>query len=99
MKFQLSAALVAMSLNGSCAFINSNNFGVAKFRSKTSLSMVLEMPKKRNETKKEKKLAKIETLKTKSGYLTQPLKEVCSMQQFVIFGALKAFMMSLLLHM
>lgn len=76
MKFQLSAAIVAMSLTGSCAFINSNSFGIAKTRSPTSLSMVLEMPKKKDDSKKEKKLAKIEVLKTKSSYLTDPLMEV-----------------------
>jgi len=61
---------LAMSLSGSSAFINSNSFGISTARRNTSsLSMVLEKPKK------EKKLSKLEILKTKSDHLTNPLKE------------------------
>ena len=70
MKFQLSATVLAMALSGSSAFVNPSSFGIAKASSSTTLSMVLEKPKK------EKKLSKLEILKTKSDHLTNPLKEV-----------------------
>lgn len=69
MKFQLSATVLAMALSGSSAFVNPSSFGIAKASSSTTLSMVLEKPKK------EKKLSKLEILKTKSDHLTNPLKE------------------------
>ncbi len=71
MKYQLAALAMATS---AAAFAPSNNaFGVTSSatRSRTSLNMVLEAPKK-----VEKKLSKIEVLKTKSNHLTDPLKEV-----------------------
>jgi hypothetical protein len=73
MKFQLSSALLAIALSGTSAFINPSSFGIVQkstTSSSSTLSMVLEKPKK------EKKLSKLEILKTKSDHLTNPLKEV-----------------------
>ncbi len=72
MKYQMSSTLLAMALTGSSAFVNPSTFGVNQrtISSPTTLSMVLEKPKK------EKKLSKLEILKTKSDHLTNPLKEV-----------------------
>jgi hypothetical protein len=70
---KLSSALVfATTLSGSTAFINPSSFGVSTQgrSSSATLSMVLEKPKT------EKKLSKLEILKTKSDHLTQPLKDV-----------------------
>ena len=64
MKFHVAAALALCSASNAFA----PSFGT-KRASSSSLSMVLEMPK-------QKKLAKIETLKIDSHYLRDPLKEV-----------------------
>ena len=76
MKFQLLIVLGIACTSKSFAFIN-HSFGVTSSSTKksTSLSMVLEMPKDKK-TAKEKKLSKLEILKTKSDHLTNPLKEV-----------------------
>mmetsp|Transcript_13880 Transcript_13880/g.19873 ORF Transcript_13880/g.19873 Transcript_13880/m.19873 type:complete len:633 (-) Transcript_13880:235-2133(-) len=69
MKLYLSAYLcsLALSTQHSSAFMHPS-FGVSQ-RSSTSLTMVLEKPKT------EKKLSKLEILKTQSNHLTNPLKE------------------------
>lgn len=71
MKYQMSSTILAMALTGSSAFLNPSSFGISQrtMSSPTTLSMVLEKPKK------EKKLSKLEILKTKSDHLTNPLKE------------------------
>lgn len=82
MKFQLSSALLAIALSGTSAFINPSSFGIAQKSTSTSssstLSMVLEKPKK------EKKLSKLEILKTKSDHLTNPLKEQLSTEEISV---------------
>jgi len=65
MKFHIAAALALCSATH--AFVAPT---FASHKRASSLSMVLEMPK-------EKKLAKIESLKIDSDYLRHPLKEVC----------------------
>ncbi len=67
-----SALFFATTLSGSTAFINPSSFGVSTQRrsSSATLSMVLEKPRT------EKKLSKLEILKTQSEHLTQPLKDV-----------------------
>lgn len=65
MKFHVATALALCSVSN--AFAPSLE---TKRASSSSLSMVLEMPK-------QKKLAKIETLKIDSHYLRDPLNEVC----------------------
>lgn len=70
MKFQLTALAVACAQVSAFSFVPSaSNIGVSS-SSSTKLSMVLEKPKV------EKKLAKIEVLKTNSDHLIHPLKEV-----------------------
>eukprot|EP00551_Chaetoceros_affinis_P007101 CAMPEP_0203666764 /NCGR_PEP_ID=MMETSP0090-20130426/3755_1 /ASSEMBLY_ACC=CAM_ASM_001088 /TAXON_ID=426623 /ORGANISM="Chaetoceros affinis, Strain CCMP159" /LENGTH=633 /DNA_ID=CAMNT_0050530753 /DNA_START=150 /DNA_END=2051 /DNA_ORIENTATION=- len=71
MKYQIPSTLLAVALSGSStsAFINPSSFGISQQQRSSSLSMVLEKPKK------EKKLSKLEILKTKSDHLTNPLKE------------------------
>ena len=73
MKFQLSAIAIVMTASVSNGFINPNSFGLS--RQSSSLSMVLEKPR-------EKKLAKVEVLKTQSRHLTQPLMDVSANQVF-----------------
>lgn len=69
MKFQLTALAVACAQVSAFSFVPSaSNIGVSS-SSSTKLSMVLEKPKV------EKKLAKIEVLKTNSDHLIHPLKE------------------------
>ena len=67
-----SALFFATTLSGSTAFINPSSFGVSTQRrsSSATLSMVLEKPRT------EKKISKLEILKTQSEHLTQPLKDV-----------------------
>jgi sulfite reductase (ferredoxin) len=81
MKFQLSSALLAIALSGTSAFINPSSFGIVQkstTSSSSTLSMVLEKPKK------EKKLSKLEILKTKSDHLTNPLKEQLSTEEISV---------------
>lgn len=84
MKFQLSAVLLVNLVSGSSAFVNPKSFGVASTssisRSSTTLSMVLEAPRE----KKEKKLSKLEILKTKSEHLTNPLKEQLATEEISV---------------
>lgn len=69
MKFQLTALAVACAQVSAFSFVPSaSNIGVSS-SSSTKLSMVLEKPKV------EKKLAKIEVLKSNSDHLIHPLKE------------------------
>jgi len=71
MKYQFSALAIACAPFSASAFVSSgvsNAFGVKS--SSSMLSMVLEKPRT------EKKLAKIEVLKTKSDHLIIPLKDV-----------------------
>jgi len=69
MKFQLTALAVACAQVSAFSFVPSaSNIGVSS-SSSTKLSMVLEKPKV------EKKLSKIEVLKTNSDHLIHPLKE------------------------
>ena len=73
MKFQLATIVMACAPLSASAFVapNSNAFGVVTSASSaTSLNMVLEAPRK------EKKLSKIEILKTNSDHVIHPLKEV-----------------------
>ena len=70
---KLSATLLLFSLSRSSAFTNPNSFGIARSKSSSTLSMVLEKPK---DSKKVKKLSKLEILKTQSEHLTNPLKDV-----------------------
>ena len=62
---------MAMTASVSNGFINPSSFGLSRQSSSSTLSMVLEKPR-------EKKLAKIEVLKTQSSHLIQPLKDVSS---------------------
>lgn len=67
-----SAVILAISISGASAFATPKAFGVTASRRdalSTSLSMVLEKPKT------DKKLSKLEVLKTKSNHLTDPLKD------------------------
>ena len=66
MKFHVAAALALCSPSNAFA----PSLETKRASSSSSLSMVLEMPK-------QKKLAKIETLKIDSHYLRDPLNEVC----------------------
>ena len=71
-----SAVILAISISGASAFATPKAFGVTASRRdalSTSLSMVLEKPKT------DKKLSKLEVLKTKSNHLTDPLKDVSTL--------------------
>jgi hypothetical protein len=86
MKYQLAAISMACATMSASAFVApaSNAFGVTSMTSKSSLNMVLESPKK------EKKLSKIEILKSNSEHLIHPLKEVsCSWNSFVLLASMK----------
>lgn len=69
MKFTSIALLGFTAPMGVTAFTNPSSFGLNKASTKSSLNMVLEKPRT------EKKLSKLEILKTKSDHLTNPLKE------------------------
>ena len=86
MKYQLAALSMACATMSTSAFVApaSNAFGVTSMSSKSSLNMVLESPKK------EKKLSKIEILKSNSEHLIHPLKEVsCNWHSFGLFASIK----------
>ena len=73
---------MACSPLSASAFVapNSNAFGVVTSASSaTSLNMVLEAPRK------EKKLSKIEVLKTNSDHLIHPLKEVSKILMHAVY--------------
>jgi hypothetical protein len=69
MKLSLSAAAALALCSSTDAFVTPST-QTKRASGSSSLSMVLEMPK-------QKKLAKIESLKIDSNYLRDPLKEVC----------------------
>jgi hypothetical protein len=71
MQFKTIALAMACAPLGVAAFVTplSKSFGISSYSS-SKLSMVLEKPRT------EKKLSKIEVLKTKSDHLLNPLKEV-----------------------
>lgn len=79
MKFT-SIALLCFSapLGGVSAFTNPSSFGLSKASTKSSLNMVLEKPRT------EKKLSKLEILKTNSEHLQNPLKEQLTTEEISV---------------
>jgi hypothetical protein len=91
MHFKTIALATACAPLGVAGFVTplSKSFGISTFSSSSSsskLSMVLEKPRT------EKKLAKIEVLKTKSDHLLNPLKDVSMFFVFIFYWNTSTFL-------